>query len=40
VILLHNKIEFWVESGFGCTSPILGKIGGNTSRIGENDSPL
>jgi hypothetical protein len=33
VVLPHNKIEFWLESGFGCTSPILGKIGGNTSRI-------
>jgi hypothetical protein len=29
----HNKIEFSLESGFRCASPILAKIGGNTSRI-------
>jgi len=30
--LPHNKIVFWLESSYGCTSPILGKIGG-ASRI-------
>jgi hypothetical protein len=29
VFLPHNKIELWLESGYGCTSPILGKIGEN-----------
>jgi hypothetical protein len=27
VFLLHNKIELWLESGYRCTLPILGKMG-------------
>ena len=31
--LPHNKIGLWLKSSYRWTSPILGKIGGNTSRI-------